>query len=327
MARQLATDTKHLGQRVFSRQKSCLPLIENLHQLLGNPELERYHSLLETMCEGILTPYTTWKSDLKGFGEHVCRQLKEGKRLSREIIATIRRMADLPPEPVQMLIGQNEALVKAGNYDQFLSKGAHSKFDFYKNALINNKEFQADFAEFLREWNLDDYYDNYRLVRRTPMGERNVRPQQWYFRGKDKEELFQFALDIFSGTWDLYGIEQIDGHAVPLLQKLSINPTANGLMLFIPSYWSFDAKRDIDWAAFNRLQKARCGGRIGAKTAVIRMEYNTHLRRILAAKDEAKKLGLKGAAVFQHLRKVIKIADTTDDRTIRRWIGEAKDLL
>ncbi len=327
MARELAKDTKQLEQRVFTRQKSCLPLIEKIHQHLRNPELDRYHPLLETMCEGILSPYTTWKSDFKGFAEHVCRQLSEGKRLSREVIATIRRMADLPPEPVQMLIAKNEALVKAGDYDQFLSKGAHSKFEFYNNVLINSKEFQADFAEFLREWELDHYYDNYRLVRRTPMGERNVRPQQWYFRGKDKEELFQFALDIFCGTWDLYGVEQIDGKAVPLLQKLSVNPTANGLMLFIPSYWSFDAKRDIDWTAFNRLQKARCGGRVGGKTAFIRMEYSVRLRNILAAYEEAKKLGLKGAGLVLHIRKVAKVSDLTDDRTIRRWIAEAKDLL
>ena len=98
-------------------------------------------------------------------------------------------------------------------------------------------------------------------------------------------------------------------------------------MLFIPSYWSFDAKRDINWTEFNRLQKARCGSRVGGKTAIVRMEYNAHLRRILVAWEEAKKLNLKGAAVFQHIRKAVKIADTTDDRTIRRWIGEAKDLL
>ena len=328
MARNLATDLQLLSQRTFTRQrKECVNLLNDLHALLASPEHDRYYHLLEILCAGLLTPYTTWKADFKGFSEHVCRQLNQGKRLSRETIATIRRMADFPPEPVQILIGKNEALVKAGNYEQFLSKGAHSKFEFYKNALLNNKEFQADFAEFLREWNLDDYYDNYRLVRRTPMGERNVRPEPWYFLGTDKRELFQYALDIFCGSWDLYGLEQIDGQAVPLLQKLSINPTANGLILFIPSYWSFDAKRDINWTAFNRLQKARCSKPVGGKTAFMRMEYNAHLRAILAASEEAKKLGLKGAAVLQHIRKVAKIAATTDDRTIRRWIGEAKDLL
>ncbi len=31
----------------------------------------------------------------------------------------------------------------------------------------------------------------------------------------------------------------------PLLMKLSVNITPHGTMIFIPAYWSFDAKRDV----------------------------------------------------------------------------------
>ena len=328
MAHDLATDQQHLSQRTFTRQKKgCVKLLNDLHALRASPKHDRYHYLLEILCAGLITPYTTWKGDFKGFGEHVCRLLKQGKRLSPQIVATIRRMADFPPEAVQFIIGENEAGVKKGNYDPFLSDSAQKKYGFYEAALLNSKEFQADFAEFCREWNLPEWYDEYRIVRRTPMGERNFRPEIWIFTGKTKKELFQYALDIFCGTWELYGVEDRNGCPYPLLQKLSINATANGLMLFIPSYWSFDFQRDINWKEFNKLQKARCGGRIGAKSAIIRMEYLANLRRITAAKEEAKALKLTGAAVYQYIRKAAQVGPDVDDRAIRRWIAEGKDLL
>ncbi len=328
MPRTLATDQQLLSQRTFSRQKKhCVQLLNDLHALLASPKHDRYHYVLEILCEGLLTPYTTWKADFKGFSEHVCRLLKANKRLSPQIVATIRRMADFPAEPVQFIIGENEAGVKKGNYDPFLSDSAQKKYKFYETDLLNSKDFQTDFAEFLREWNLEEFYDEYRVVRRTPMGERNVRPEPWIFTGKDKRELFQYALDIFCGTWELYGVEDRNGRPYPLLQKLSINATANGLMLFIPSYWSFDFQRDINWKEFNKLQKARCGGRIGAKSATTRMEHLAKLRRITAAKQEAKTIGLTGAAVYQHIRKAAELSAEVDDRVIRRWIAEGRDLL
>ncbi|MDB6025750.1 MAG: hypothetical protein JWM68_1973 [Verrucomicrobiales bacterium] len=327
MARNLASDKKHLEQRVFSRQKKALRLLEDLHELLNSPKHDRYYHLLEIICEGIITPYTTWTADFKGYGEHVCRLLQQGKRISPQMIATIRRMADLPAEPIRFLIAETETKVKKGNYDPFLSPGAQSKYSFYELDLVNSKEFQADLAEFCREWDLTKEYDEYRIVRRTQMCERNFRPKDWVFTGKGKKELFQYALDVFCGTWELYGLEEKEGRPFPLLQKLSINATANGLMIFIPAYWSFDFKRDLNWPEFNKLQKARCSGRVGAKSATARMEYNAHLRRILAAKEEAKHLKLKGKEFYLHLRKTVKITTDTDDRTIRRWCDQADQLL
>ncbi len=328
MARNLATDQQHLSQRTFTRQKKgCVKLLNDLHALLASAKHDRYHYLLEILCEGLITPYTTWKGDFKGFSEHVCRLLEQGKRLSPQIAATIRRMGDFPPEPVQFIIGENEAGVKKGNYDPFLSDSAQDKYKLYEAALLQSKEFLADFAEFCREWNVSEFYDDYRVVRRLPTGERNFHPEPWLFTGKDKKELFQYALDIFCGTWELYGVEDRNGCPYPLLQKLSINATANGLMLFIPSYWSFDFRRDINWAEFNKLQKARCGGRFGAKSAVVRMEYLATLRRVTAAKAEAKALGLTGIAVYQHIRQAANLGAEVDDRVIRRWIAEGKDLL
>ena len=327
MTRNLASDQQRLSQRTFSRHRSCAKLIDQLHGFLESPKYDRYHYLLETLLEGLITPYTTWKADFKGFAEHVCRLLKQGKRLSPQIVATIQRMADVPPEPVHMILGENERGVKRGTYDPFLSGGAQDKFKIYEGSLLESKEFQADFAQFLREWDVAKYYDDYKVLRRTPTGERNFHPPQWYFRGKTKKELFEYALDIFCGTWELYGIEDRDGKPFPLLQKLSINATANGLMLFIPSYWSFDFRRDINWKEFNKLQKARCGGRIGSKSASTRMEYNATLRRVAMAKAQAKALQLTGAAMYEHIRTVAKLAATVDDRVIRRWIAEGKDLL
>lgn len=64
---------------------------------------------------------------------------------------------------------------------------------------------------------------------------------------------FQAAFDAFCARWNLYGMQGDK----PLTLKLSVNLTPHGTMIFIPAYWSFDAKRDMRWGAVKKLHSAR----------------------------------------------------------------------
>src|SRR5437870_10267877 len=62
----------------------------------------------------------------------------------------------------------------------------------------------------------------------------------------------------------------------PLLLKLTVNLTPFGTMIFIPAYWSFDARRDLNWRAITALHKARGvrkqGSKLGANQLAAREE-------------------------------------------------------
>ena len=62
----------------------------------------------------------------------------------------------------------------------------------------------------------------------------------------------------------------------PLLIKLTANLTPFGTMIYIPTYWSLDPKRDLNWRAITALHKARGvrkqGSKLGANQAAARSE-------------------------------------------------------
>ena len=91
--------------------------------------------------------------------------------------------------------------------------------------------------------------------------ERSFRPRGWEFSWRTQRNRFDAVFDAFCHRWILYGME---GDR-PLLQKLSINVTPFGTMIFIPRYWSFDQKRDLRWGAIMKLHRSRGVPRQGEK--------------------------------------------------------------
>ncbi|MCK9590138.1 MAG: hypothetical protein WC076_11605 [Terrimicrobiaceae bacterium] len=109
---------------------------------------------------------------------------------------------------------------------------------------------------------------------------------------------FQAAFDTFCAKWNLYGMD----NGKPLLQKLSVNLTPFGTMIFIPAYWSFDPKRDVDWGSITKLHKSRGQHRQGP-TLWRRMPSNGGRmpRKLVKLEAEAKARGLWGAKRHEFL--------------------------
>ena len=80
----------------------------------------------------------------------------------------------------------------------------------------------------------------------------------------------------------------------PLLQKLSVNVTPFGTMIFIPRYWSFDHNRDLRWRAVTRLHRARGVPRQGAKLSASQAERRKQAEVARKLVSQAMKLGMKG---------------------------------
>ena len=83
-------------------------------------------------------------------------------------------------------------------------------------------------------------------------------------------------------------------HDEPLLLKLAVNITPYGTMILIPSYWSFDPKRDIRWDAIAKLHRARVPGRQGSALAEGLAERMKLAGKLQHLDQEAHRLKLKG---------------------------------
>ena len=305
-------DMERFALLTFTRQKLCAPLLEEIHRLLLLPLCEEDRKRLNLVRRWLLCPYSLWPVDLKGLSETMCRQLVEVKQLDQDIVAVLNRLENLPSEETQEMIGKNERGVKAGDYNDFLTKAAREKFATRDKDLQASEEFKADFLTLKRRFDLEKYYLPGRVLRRTLTGERNMRPESFENRLETEKQRFEMAFDSLCAKYHLYGVLE----SKPLLLKLSVNPTAHGLMIFIPAYWSFDYKRDLNWPEIQKLQKLRC-------SSIAELEYNAKLRRVAAAVKKWEAMNPRPNKI-PFICQEIGVSLDTDEGTVRRWMRHAK---
>jgi hypothetical protein len=104
----------------------------------------------------------------------------------------------------------------------------------------------------------------------------------------------------------------------PLLLKLSVTITPFGTMIHIPSYWSFDPKRDIRWKAIARLHRTRVHGRQGSALAEGRAERMKAAEKLRELDQEALRRGLKGTKKHDFLCAGLGLVPGTSPRRISR---------
>ena len=143
----------------------------------------------------------------------------------------------------------------------------------------------------------------------------------WPFRWAKTADRFHAVFDVFCQRWHLYGIRKDR----PLLLKLTVNLTPFGTMIFIPAYWSFDPKRDLNWRAITALHKARGVPKQGAKLSANQLA--ARLEAIDAAKlsKEADARKLKGEARLSWMSEKLNRDVRTDERQLRRILAKGRD--
>jgi hypothetical protein len=149
--------------------------------------------------------------------------------------------------------------------------------------------------------------------------ERSFRPHGWEFSWGTQKSRFDAVFDAFCYRWILYGME---GDR-PLLQKLSINVTPFGTMIFIPRYWSFDRKRDLRWGAIMQLHRSRGIHRQGEKLSLGEVARIKEAFKVQELWQQSKNIGLRGerrktwviekmgwppANDFSRVRRLLKLA-------------------
>jgi hypothetical protein len=243
-----------------------------------------------------------------------------GKRLEKTMALVIDLLAPVPSERTRCAVSEHEHAVQHGNYELLIR--ARYKYDQVEAELARDEKFQDHWNAIKAQFDVTKFADHKGIIRRPLVAERSMR-EDWAFRWRRTEDRFHVVFAVFCQRWNLYGMR---GDR-PLLLKLTANLTPFGTMIFIPAYWSFDPKRDLNWRAITALHKAR-----GVQKQGIKLKSNQQARRIEALRaaqlsKQAAALNLKGQARQSWIMNGLRLDPRRDDRQLRRILTKSRDAI
>ena len=318
MSSKESEDFARLDQLAFKRREKCGDVVRRFRRL---PAAARKHPdfpILERAYPWVLAPYSLWPIDVRGLLQLLIDNIAAERRLTEELVLLTNLISELPSPAEQSAVATHELQVRVGNYEGLIS--AQHKFDLKEEMLSQKPEFRADWAQLKGRFDINKYRDEKGIIRRRMVLERNFRPEGWELNWKTRENRFRVVFDAFCHKWVLYGMEW----EKPLLQKLSVNVTPLGTMVFIPRYWSFDNKRDLKWKAITSLHRSRDVRRQGEKLTANQLARYQDGKRALRLWREARAAGRKGAALSSWVMGKLGWDARTDERQLRRLLTDTK---
>jgi hypothetical protein len=319
---------KHeVKKRPFSEPKELesliIRLIDALPSRLRNIDL----SLAETfgwLCLQAWQSGSHFPAFAENYAELVWRSLEAGKEESHAILISKLLGAENDRSGFQPLvlkdsefIRESEKWIHAGEFDRFLKNPA--KFSEYEQELHSSKVFRADWRLLCRAF--PKHTKTGAIIHRTLQVERNwVRDGGAAFDTEDAR--FQAVFDLLCWKYCLWGVAR----SRPLLLKPSVVFGPWGTQIFVPSYLSFDPRRDLNNALIAKLHRARGVQRQGEAFVESRQRRHTLAIKGYALNENARKKGLKGDSRLEYVRAGLGRADAGDYRQIRRLISLGKSL-
>ncbi len=278
------------------------------------PDLDR----LQKLYEWLFVPITLWPFNVEGLFRAALKRASAGKRLDKSMALVVNLLPPLPSEKTRRAVSEHEHAVQHGNYEPLIR--ARYKYDQVEQDLARDQKFQTDWNAIKAQFDVTKYADHKRIIRRRLVAERSMR-EDWELNWRKTDHRFHAVFATFCQRWNLYGMQRDR----PLLLKLTANLTPFGTMIFIPAYWSFDPKRDLNWRAITALQKARGVQKQGQKLSTNQLA--ARLEAIHAAKlsKEADARKLKGEARLSWMLKKLNRDARTNERQIRRILAKSRD--
>jgi hypothetical protein len=312
----LQGDLKRLGTLAYHRLENSEDLVRKFHRFLKSDHADLDH--LQKLYHWLFVPITLWPIDIEGLFRAAFDRASSAKRLDTTMILLIDLLPSPPSDKTQRAVSEHEHSVQHGNYEPLIR--ARHKYDHVESRLTNNPTFQAQWNAIKAHFDVMKFADRKGIIRRRLVTERSMR-EHWPFRWTKTADRFHSVFDVFCQRWHLYGMR---GDR-PLLLKLTVNLTPFGTMIFIPAYWSFDPKRDLNWRAITALHKARGvpkqGPKLGANQSAARLEA-IHAANL---SKEAAAVKLKGEARISWMLQKLKRDQRTDQRQLRRIFARARD--
>ncbi len=312
----LEQDLQRLSELAYRRLEWNGDLVRDLHRLREAAGQHPDFQALESACAWLFVPFTLWPIDLHSLCEVIQSRIEAGKRLEAELRLLLDSLPPLPSAKAQAVAAAHEHAVQHGNYDAQVQ--AAEKYRLLEERLMKNQQFQNGWAAIKAGFDVTVHRDRKGVIRRRMVSERAFR-SDWQLNWQDPAARFQAVFDAFCHRWNLYGMEGDQ----PLLQKLTVNLTPHGTMIFIPSWWSLDPKRDLNWREIKRLHSARVASKQGAKLTRNQMEQAAEAEKAALFDAEAKARGLQGDRRADWVMGQLKWS-SKDPRKLRLILSRAK---
>ncbi len=311
----LQSDLKRLGALAYHRLENSEDLVRRFHRFRRTSHGDS--SQLQKLYDWLFIPITLWPIDIEGF-----LRIALGRAALRPLEKTMRLLIDLLPLPpsdrTQRAVSEHEHSVQHGNYESLIR--ARHKYDQIESELARDQTFRAQWNSIKAHFDVIKFADHKGIIRRRLIAERSMR-EHWPFRWTKTADRFHAVFDVFCQRWNLYGMR--GDH--PLLLKLTANLTPFGTMIFIPAYWSFDPKRDLNWRAITALHKARGVPKQGPKLSANQLAARSEAMHAAKLAKQAAAMKLKGEArttwMLQQLGRDLR----TDERELRRILTKSRD--
>lgn len=306
----LNSDLKCLESRAYDVAGWTADLLRRYHALHpGIAEPDAAH--LSKLHDWALVPLTLWPFSITDLLRECLAVLERGRPLNRRLRLIIDLLPPVPDETVCEVVAEHERLVQRGNYKDVVNTQA--KFAQAELALKADSAFQKDWQRIKAAFDVSAYQEHKGVIRRTMGAERNIRPE-FAVKLSKPSETFRLAFDAFCLRWNLYGMQ----HDNPLLLKLAVNVTPHGTMILIPSFWSFDPKRDMRWDAINKLHRLRVPSRQGAALAEGFAERMSQAAKLRELDAEAKQRKLRGDSKHRFLCQGLGLHEGTSPKRLQR---------
>lgn len=289
----LGRDLNILESRAFGLADWTENELRRYHRLAGKVR-ETDVALLRKLRGWLLSPWSLWPCDFQKIMTACLDQIERGRALGSRHRLLLELLPDPSSESICSAVTAHERQMQHGSYEELLRTGV--KFAQMNLALESRKELQWQWEKIKVAFNVQTFQDHKGLIRRTMATERNLRPPLPANFNR-RAEAFQAVFDAFCLRWNLLGMHGDK----PLLLKLAVHVTPYGTMIHIPSYWSFDPKRDIQWEAVAKLHRTRVPGRQGAALAAGLAERMKKAAKLQQLDEEARRRKLKGQAKHSFL--------------------------
>lgn len=286
MTTALDLDLKKLESRAYHIAEWAEDVLRRYHSVIPKLKGEAVKRL-RVLYNWMFVPSTLWPFNVQDVLGDCLAALKKGKRLNNRQCLLIDLLPEPPDETICAAVAAHELNVQKGTYENLVRTQA--KFSQAELAVGADPQLQSQWARIKAAFDVQAYRDYKGVIRRTMGAERNMRPS-FSVNLRRREDVFRAAFDAFCLRWNLYGMQNDE----PLLLKLAVNITPYGTMILIPSYWSFDPKRDIRWDAIASLHRARVLGRQGSVLAEGLAERMKLAEKLQHLDQEAHRLKLKG---------------------------------
>jgi hypothetical protein len=307
---------KRLAALAYHRLENSEDLVRRFHRLRKTGRADSNH--FQKLYDWLFVPITLWTLDIEGLLRAVLDRVTSGRRLDKRMMLLIDLLPSPPSNRTQRAVSEHEHSVQHGNYEPLIR--ARHKYDHVESQLANNPTLQAQWNAIKANFDVTKFADRKGIIRRRLIAERSMR-EHWPFRRTKTADRFYAVFDVFCQRWNLYGMRGDQ----PLLLKLTVNLTPFGTMIFIPAYWSFDPKRDLNWRAITALHKARGVRKQGPKLSANQLAARRQAIRAREFWKEASTRKLKGEARISWMLKQLGWDARTDERQLRRILAKCRD--